>query len=98
MNAKENLSRSLEVLGAYWRQGLHELGSVFYGPGTSAQHPEIGMLGTRPQSMIADGLRADGERTTSKDDPAPSILEERLQQVEREHDSREPEPPQQERD
>ena len=44
MNAKENLSRSKEVLGAYWRQGLHELGSVFYGPGSAAQHPQTAIV------------------------------------------------------
>lgn len=92
MNMKENLSRSKEVLSAYLRQGLHELGSVFYGPGTAAQHPEYGMLGTRPPGLVTDGLRPNKENSMAKDDCAPSILDERLKQAEREANVREPEP------
>lgn len=99
MNFRENVSRSREVLSAYFRQGLHELGSVFYGPGTAAQHPEYGMLGTRPPGLVTDGLRPDKEHSQGKDDAAPSILDERLKQAERQVEAeREPEPPQQERD
>lgn len=101
MNLRENLSRSREVLGAYWRQGLHELGSIFYGPGTAAQHPEYGMIGTRPPGLVTEGLRPDKEHEASKDDAAPSILEERLQQAEQQRDAgrgHELEPPEPERD
>lgn len=97
MNIDENISRSKEVLGAYWRQGLHELGSAFFGPGTVAQHPEYGMIGTRPPGLVTEGLRPDQEHVTSRDDDAPSILDERLKQAEAQV-NREPEPPQQERE
>ena len=75
MNFRENLSRSKEVLGAYFRQGLHELGSVFYGHGTAAQHPEYGMIGTRTPGQVADGLRAGQEAGQSQDNAAPSALD-----------------------
>lgn len=96
MNLRENLSRSKEVLGAYFRQGLHELGSIFYGPGTAAQTPEYGMLGTKPQSMVVDGLRGQSEPTVSRDDPAPSALESHLQRA-KEREASEPEPERDER-
>lgn len=101
MNLRENLSRSREVLAAYWRQGMHELGSVFWGPGTAAQHPEFGMIATRPPALITEGLRPDKEYAASKDDTSPSILEERLQQAEQQRDAErgyELEPPEPERD
>lgn len=92
------MRRSAEVLGAYWRQGLHELGSVFYGPGTAAQHPEYGMIGTRPPGLVTEGLRPEKEHGPAKDDAAPSILDERLQQAEKARDGREPESPELERE
>lgn len=98
MNLRENLSRSREVLAGYWRQGLHELGSVFYGPGTAAQHPEYGMIGTKPPGLVSAGLEPDKDTSGSKDDPAPSIVGERVNQAEREHEAREPEPPEPERE
>ncbi|GMU37838.1 MAG: hypothetical protein KJ057_09045 [Phycisphaerae bacterium] len=99
MNFRENLSRSREVLAGYWRQGMHELGSIFYGPGTVAQHPELGMIATRPPGLVTEGLRPDKEHSQGKDDATPSILEERLKQAERQVEAeREPESPQQERD
>lgn len=101
MNIRENLSRSKEVLAAYWRQGLHELGSVFYGPNTAAQHPEYGMIATRPPGLVTEGLRPDQEHTGSRDDAAPSILDERLKQAEQQRDAErghEPESPQHERE
>lgn len=98
MNFRENMRRSREVLGAFWRQGLHELGAVFYGPGTVAQYPELGLPGTKPPSMVADGLRPNVDKNNSKDDPGPSILEERLRDAARGRDGREPEPPEYERD
>lgn len=97
MNFRDNLRRSAEVLGAYWRQGLHELGSIFYGPGTAAQHPEFGMIGTRPPGLVTEGLRPKKD-TPSKDDAAPSILEERVKEAERARDDRESPAPEIERD
>lgn len=83
MDMQENNSRSMEILGSYFRQGLHELGSVCYGPGTSAQHPEYGMLGTKPPSMVVEGLRGEGEHAPepAHDAPAPSGLEAHLEQA-----------------
>lgn len=92
MNFKENMSRSKEVLGAYFRQGLHELGSALYGPGTAAQHPEYGMLGTKPPSMVVDGLKGERDVSAPRDDLAPSQLESHLQRsAERTEVQREPE-------
>lgn len=98
MNTRENLSRSREVLDAYWRQGLRELGAAFYGPGTIAQHPEYGMPGTRPPGLVSAGLNPETDPSLSKDDHAPSVLDERLRQAEVSQESREPEPPQFERE
>ena len=92
MNWRENMSRSKEVLGAYLRQGAHELAAMLYGPGTAAQHPELGMLATRTPSQIADGLRGGRDATVSRDDTAPSILDQHLQQAkDRTAPEREPE-------
>jgi len=88
MNLRQNLSRSGEVLGAYFRQGLHELGSVFYGHGTAVQHAEYGMLGTRTPGQVADGLRANDTVTPARDNE-PSQLDAHLQQA---HDRDVPEP------
>lgn len=97
MDLRENLSRSKEVLGAYFRQGLHELGSAFYGPGTSAQHAEYGMLGTKPPSMVVEGLKGTGAPEVSRDDTAPSQLESHLAK-EQEQRLSEPEPQRDTRD
>lgn len=92
MDFRENLSRSKEVLGAYFRQGLHELGAAFYGPGTAAQHPEYGMLATKPPSMVVDGLRGHVDATPSRDEAAPSALEALVKEAkERSVPAREPE-------
>ncbi len=81
MDLRENLSRSKEVLGAYFRQGLHELGSAFYGPGTVAQHPEYGMVGTKPPSMVVEGLKGEAVPEASRNDVAPSQLDSHLAKV-----------------
>lgn len=92
MNLRENMSRSKEVLGAYFRQGLHELGSALYGPGTAAQNPEYGMLGTKPPSMVVEGLKGEHDAVPSRNDAAPSQLEAHLQRgQEKEEQQREPE-------
>ncbi|MCC6228532.1 MAG: hypothetical protein IT432_04820 [Phycisphaerales bacterium] len=81
MDVRENLSRSKEVLGAYFRQGLHELGAAFYGPGTVAQHPEYGMVGTKPPSMVVEGLKGESGPEVSRNDLAPSQLDSHLAKV-----------------
>lgn len=99
MNWKENMSRSKEVLGAYFRHGLHELGSVFYGHGTATQHAEYGMIGTRLPSQIAEGMSAEVNSDAEKNTPAPSALESHVKHAkeqseaarEPERDEREPE-------
>lgn len=105
MNIKENLIRSKEVLAAYWRQGLHELGAAFYGAGTVAQHPEYGMAGTKTPGQVAEGIRgqdpADKSKDVSRNDPAPSPLDKYTsREPAQERSEREPErePPTMERD
>ena len=56
MNLRENNSRSKEVLGAYWRQGLSELGAAITERGSVAQPTSYGMIGTRLPSDIHAGL------------------------------------------
>lgn len=97
MDAQENLSRSKEVLGAYFRQGLHELGSAMYGPGTAAQHPEYGMLGTKPPSMVVEGLKGEVGNEVGRDEVAPSQLDSHLSQAQ-ERAVPEPEPQRDARD
>jgi len=92
MNWQENLSRSKEVLAGYFRQGLHELGAVFYGPGTAAQHPEFGLIGTRTPGEVTAGMRGTQDRSSGRDEPAPSTLDSYLREAkERGEQTREPE-------
>lgn len=92
MNLRENLSRSKEVLAGYFRAGLHELGAVFYGPGTAAQPPEYGMIATKTPGQVADGLRGMPDRGSGRDEPAPSTLDSYLRDAkERGEQTREPE-------
>lgn len=72
MNFQQNLSRSKEVLGAYLRQGAKELANAFYGGGTIAQHPELGMAFTKTPGEITAGMRGEQSPGLSRDDPAPS--------------------------
>ncbi|MFO0831530.1 MAG: hypothetical protein U0637_06775 [Phycisphaerales bacterium] len=89
---KRSLTRSKEVLSAYFRQGLHELGAALYGSGTAAQHAEYGMLGTKTPGEVADGLREAGKAATSRDAPSPSVLDQHVEQArERPAPEREPE-------
>lgn len=78
MNLRQNWSRSKEVLGAYFRQGLKELGSVFYGHGTAAQPAEYGMVATKTPGEVADGLRGTIRQSDRQQADAPSLLSERL--------------------
>ena len=93
MNFKQNMMRSKEVLAAYLRQGMRELGSVFYGSGTAAQHAEYGMLGTRTPGEVADGVRGI-ERTqmsSGHNDPGQQGLDAYIQEAEQQLEST-PEP------
>lgn len=98
MDLQQNLSRSKEVLGAYLRQGAHEIGAALYGPGTIAQHPEYGMLGTKPPSMVVDGLKGEPGMEPARDDLGPSGLEAHLEtgksreEPSHEHERNAPEP------
>lgn len=67
MTPAENWSRTKEVLAAYWRQGLRELGEALDNSGSSTVYPEMGTIATKPQSMISDGLRG-REALYGKDD------------------------------
>ena len=100
MKIRENWSRTKEVLGAYFRQGLNELGSVFYGGGTAAQPSQYGMIATRTPGEVADGLRGIQSGIGGQDGRAPSVLEEHLGRAEERTVEREPErqDPQIERD
>ena len=94
MNPRENMLRSKEVLGAYFRQGAHELGAALFPPGTASTHPEYGMAFTRTPGEIADGMR--GRETDARDNVEPSQLQQHLEQAQqRDHPepevSREPE-------
>lgn len=84
MDFKQNMSRSKEVLAAYFRQGLRELGNVFYGSGTAAQHAEYGMLGTRTPGEVADGVRGINRTQMSwgYNDPDQSQLDQQIQEIE----------------
>lgn len=81
MDFRENMSKSKEVLSAYWRQGLHELGSLTYGPGTAAQNPEYGLIGTKPPSMIVEGLKGEQDPLARRDDIEPSQLDAHMQRA-----------------
>ncbi len=76
---KKSIAKSKEVLAAYGRQGLHELGSAFYGAGTVAQHPEYGMLGTKTPGEVADGLRTQDPPSVSRDAPSPSVVDQQIE-------------------
>jgi NaMN:DMB phosphoribosyltransferase len=94
MNMRENNSRSKEVLGAYFRQGLKELGAALYPPGTVAQHAEYGMAGTRTPGEVADGLNGVDRKSASasRDGQTPSVLDQHIEQArERAATEREPE-------
>jgi hypothetical protein len=86
MNWRENLARSKEALGAFWRQGLHELGAALYGPGTAAQPPEYGMPHTRTPGEVDRGRRADAHGLTQE---SASSLEANMNPAEASRDGRE---------
>lgn len=101
MNLKENNSRSLEVLAAYWRQGAKEIGNALYGPGTAAASSEYGMAMTRTPGQVADGLRGEASTEPSCSDAEPSIIDRYTQpapEAEPGRDERTRESPEMERD
>lgn len=80
MDWRENMNRSKEVLGAYFRQGLRELGAALHGPGTAAQPPEYGMISTKLPGEILQDLRADaGEPKAPDGETGRSVLDSYLQ-------------------
>lgn len=88
MTWQENVKRSMETLGAAWRQGLRELGAALYGAGTAAQPPEYGMIGTKTPGEVAEGRRS--VEMNVHEEPRRS-LDDRLKETEA---GREPEAPQ----
>ncbi|MBX3357425.1 MAG: hypothetical protein KF745_03265 [Phycisphaeraceae bacterium] len=74
------------------RQGLAELRAAMYPSSNVAQPPQYGIYGTRTPGEVME----DKEKAARDPDERPSILGERLQQAERDVESREPQPPQQE--
>lgn len=74
------------------RQGLSELRAAMYPSSNVAQSPQYGIYGTRTPGEVME----DKEKAARDPDERPSILGERLKQAERDVESREPQPPQQE--
>ena len=68
MKLSTNTKHSLEVLGAYFRQGCHEISNMLFGPGTAAAPPELGMIATKTPSQIDEGLRHKPEPLVSFSD------------------------------
>lgn len=79
---------------AMFRQGLAELRAAMYPQSNVAQPAQYGIYGTKTPGEVME----DKELAARDPDERPSILGERLKQVEKKRDTREPEPPQQERD
>lgn len=99
MNMRENWRRSKEVLGAYLRHGAHEIGSVFYGRESAAQHPEYGMAWTKTPGEVADGMRGRDGHNPEQGDAGRSVLDSYLQQEPaREDHERQRELPERERE
>ncbi|MBX3376753.1 MAG: hypothetical protein KF678_07090, partial [Phycisphaeraceae bacterium] len=74
------------------RQGLAELRAAMYPSSNVAQPPQYGIYGTRTPGEVME----DKEKAARDPDERPSILGERLKQAERDVESHEPQPPQQE--
>ncbi len=99
MNLRQNWSRSMEVLGAYFRQGLKELGSALFDHGTAAQPAEYGMIATKLPSEIADSFRGAARPSEREHADSPSLLAERLDSLrERQSPERDIERPEPERE
>ncbi len=78
MDWRENMNRSKEVLGAYFRQGLRELGAALHGPGTAAQPPEYGMISTKLPGEILQDIRSDAEPAEAQSMAGGSVLDAHL--------------------
>lgn len=74
---------------AMFRQGLAELRAALYPESNVAQPTVYGIAGTKTPGEVM----LDKKMDLQDPDERPSILDERLQQVERDHGGREPEPP-----
>jgi hypothetical protein len=96
MKLRENWNRSKEVLAAYLRQGMHELGA-FFTNGTLVQPPEYGMAWTKPPGMVSDGLRGKGEVTPNRDDASPGLVDEFLNRSRGQEHTQERQAPEMER-
>lgn len=79
---------------AMFRQGLAELRAALYPESNVAQPAQYGIYGTKTPGEVMQDKQSD----VRDPDEQPSILNERLKQAEKERESREPEPPQHERD
>lgn len=79
---------------AMFRQGLAELRGALYPESNVAQPAQYGLYGTRTPGEVMQDKQAD----VRDPDEQPSILGERLKQAEAERSTREPEPPNMERD
>ncbi len=95
MTFRENMARTKEMMLSLWRQGVHEIGAAFFGPGTVAQAPEYGMPHTKMAIEVADAQRTDGPEAAKEHG---SILGDRIARAEQARDVREPEPPSIERE
>jgi hypothetical protein len=79
---------------AMFRQGLAELRAALYPESNVAQPPVYGIAGTRTPGEVME----DKKLEMRDPDERPSILDERLKQVEKDHAGPEPEVSQHERD
>ena len=77
-----------------FRQGLAELRAALYPESNVAQPTVYGMAGTKTPGEVMQDKQGD----VRDPDEKPSILDERLAQVEKDHGGREPEPPEREKD
>lgn len=76
------------------RQGVAELRAAMYPESNVAQPTVYGMAGTRTPGEVMQEKQGE----LGDPDERPSILDERLKQIENERVGREPEPPERERD
>lgn len=79
---------------AMFRQGLAELRAAIYPESNVAQPTVYGIAGTRTPGEVMQEKQGE----LRDPDEQPSILNERLSQVEKDPRAQEPEPPQQERE
>lgn len=79
---------------AMFRQGLAELRAAMYPESNVAQPTVYGMAGTKTPGEVMQDKQGD----LRDPDERPSILDERLKQVENDRAGHEPEPPERERE